>query len=48
MSKSQSAARLRNFAVNADRGFWTIVIAHTTLALCFVTVTVQARLIGLV
>jgi len=33
-------------AVNADRGFWTIVIAHTTLTLCFVTVIVQARLIG--
>jgi putrescine transport system permease protein len=33
-------------AVNAERGFWTIVIAHTTLTLCFVTVIVQARLIG--
>ncbi|MEJ2375442.1 MAG: ABC transporter permease subunit [Pseudolabrys sp.] len=33
-------------AVNVDRGFWTIVIAHTTLTLCFVTVVVQARLIG--
>ena len=33
-------------AVNMDRGFWTIVIAHTTLTLCFVTVVVQARLIG--
>ena len=33
-------------AFNADRGFWTIVIAHTTLTLCFVTVIVQARLIG--
>ena len=33
-------------AVNVDRGFWTIVIAHTTLTLCFVTVIVQARLIG--
>jgi putrescine transport system permease protein len=33
-------------AVNADRGFWTIVIAHTTLTMCFVTVIVQSRLIG--
>ena len=33
-------------AANVDRGFWTIVIAHTTLTLCFVTVIVQARLIG--
>lgn len=33
-------------AANVDRGFWTIVIAHTTLTLSFVTVIVQARLIG--
>jgi len=33
-------------AAGIDRGFWTIVIAHTTLTLCFVTVIVQARLIG--
>jgi putrescine transport system permease protein len=33
-------------ALNVDRGFWTIVMAHTTLTLCFVTVIVQARLIG--
>jgi len=33
-------------AFNIDRGFWTIVAAHTTLTLCFVTVIVQARLIG--
>ena len=32
-------------AVNADRGFWTVTIAHTTLTLCFVAVVVQARLI---
>lgn len=31
-------------AVDVDRGFWTITIAHTTLTLCFVTVVVQARL----
>jgi putrescine transport system permease protein len=33
-------------AVGMDRGFWTIVAAHTTLTLCFVTVIVQARLVG--
>ena len=32
-------------AVAIDRGFWTIVIAHTTLTLCFVAVVVQARLV---
>jgi putrescine transport system permease protein len=33
-------------ALNVDRGFWTVVIAHTTLTTCFVTVIVQSRLIG--
>jgi putrescine transport system permease protein len=33
-------------AVNVDRGFWTITIAHTTLTLCFVAVIVQSRLVG--
>ena len=33
-------------AVNVDRGFWTIAIAHTTLTMCFVMVIVQSRLIG--
>ncbi len=33
-------------AINVDRGFWTITIAHTTLTLCFVAVIVQSRLIG--
>jgi putrescine transport system permease protein len=32
-------------AVNIDRGFWTIAIAHTTLTMCFVTVVVQSRLL---
>jgi putrescine transport system permease protein len=32
-------------AVNIDRGFWTIAIAHTTLTTCFVTVVVQSRLL---
>jgi putrescine transport system permease protein len=34
-------------AVNAERGFWTVTIAHTTLTMCFVTVVVQSRLNGL-
>ena len=32
-------------AVDVDRGFWTITIAHTTLITCFVTVVVQSRLL---
>jgi len=32
-------------ALAADRGFWTVAIAHTTMAMCFVTVIVQSRLI---
>jgi putrescine transport system permease protein len=31
-------------AVAVDRGFWTVAIAHTTMAMCFVTVIVQSRL----
>jgi putrescine transport system permease protein len=31
-------------AIAVDRGFWTVAIAHTTMAMCFVTVIVQARL----
>ncbi|MCC6781128.1 MAG: ABC transporter permease subunit [Hyphomicrobiales bacterium] len=31
-------------AIGADRGFWTITVAHTTLTMCFVTVVVQSRL----
>ncbi|HMF22592.1 MAG TPA: ABC transporter permease [Pseudolabrys sp.] len=33
-------------AINISRGFWTIVIAHTTLTMCFVTVIVQSRLVS--
>jgi putrescine transport system permease protein len=33
-------------ALNIDRGFWTVTVAHTTLTTCFVTVIVQSRLIG--
>jgi putrescine transport system permease protein len=31
-------------ALNAERGFWTVTIAHTTLTMCFVAVIVQSRL----
>jgi putrescine transport system permease protein len=31
-------------AVGLDRGFLTVIMAHTTLTMCFVTVVVQARL----
>jgi putrescine transport system permease protein len=31
-------------ALNAERGFWTVTIAHTTLTMCFVATVVQARL----
>jgi putrescine transport system permease protein len=33
-------------AVGLARGFWTIVIAHTTFTLCYVAVVVQSRLVG--
>jgi len=32
-------------AVAADRGFWTVAIAHTTMAIGLVAVVVQARLV---
>lgn len=32
-------------ALDVDRGFWTITVAHTTLTLCVVAVVVQARLL---
>jgi putrescine transport system permease protein len=34
-------------AINAERGFWTVTIAHTTLTMCFVAVVVQSRLASL-
>jgi putrescine transport system permease protein len=34
-------------ALDAERGFWTITIAHTTLTMCFVAVVVQSRLVSL-
>ena len=32
-------------AINLDRGFWTIVLAHVTFTMCFVAVVVQSRLV---
>lgn len=32
-------------ALDVDRGFWTIALAHTTLTMCFVAVVVHARLL---
>ena len=32
-------------AIDLDRGFWTIVLAHITLTMCFVAVVVQSRLL---
>ena len=34
-------------AVDVNRGFWTVTIAHTTLTMCFVTIIVQSRLSGM-
>src|ERR1700723_4480437 len=31
-------------ALNVERGFWTVTMAHTTLTMCFVAVVVQSRL----
>ncbi|MBZ8135078.1 ABC transporter permease [Afifella sp. IM 167] len=33
-------------AINFDRGFWTVTIAHITFAMCFVAVVVQSRLMS--
>jgi putrescine transport system permease protein len=32
-------------AVNFERGFWTITLAHITFTMCFATVVVQSRLV---
>jgi putrescine transport system permease protein len=32
-------------ALSIDRGFWTVIIAHTTMTMCFVAVIVQSRLV---
>jgi putrescine transport system permease protein len=34
-------------AIDAERGLWTVTIAHTTLTMCFVAVVVQSRLTSL-
>ncbi len=34
-------------AAGVERGYWTIAIAHSTVAMCFVTVIVQSRLLTL-
>jgi putrescine transport system permease protein len=33
-------------AINVARGFWTLLLAHITFTMCFVTVTVQARILS--
>jgi putrescine transport system permease protein len=33
-------------AVDVDRGFWTVAIAHTTFTMCFVAIVVQSRLVS--
>jgi putrescine transport system permease protein len=33
-------------AVEVDRGFWTVTVAHTTFTMCFATMVIQARLVG--
>lgn len=33
-------------AIDQTRGFWTVMIAHTTFAMCYVAVVVQSRLVG--
>lgn len=32
-------------ALNFDRGFWTLLLAHITFSMCFVAVVVQSRLV---
>ena len=32
-------------AINIDRGFWTVMIAHTTFTMCYVAIVVQSRLV---
>ena len=33
-------------AIDIDRGFWTVTLAHSTLTMCFVAVVVQSRLLS--
>lgn len=32
-------------SLNIDRGFWTVIIAHTTFSMCYVAIVVQSRLL---
>jgi putrescine transport system permease protein len=32
-------------AIDFDRGFWTVALAHVTFTMCFATVVVQSRLV---
>ncbi len=32
-------------SLDLDRGFWTLILAHVTLTMCFVAVVVQSRLV---
>lgn len=32
-------------SLGLDRGYWTLVVAHTTFSMCYVTVVVQSRLV---
>jgi putrescine transport system permease protein len=33
-------------AIDIDRGFWTVTLAHSTITMCFVTIVVQSRLLS--
>ena len=33
-------------AIDIERGFWTVTLAHATVTMCFVTVVVQSRLLS--
>ncbi len=33
-------------AIDLNRGYWTVMLAHTSFTMCFVAVVVQSRLIG--
>jgi putrescine transport system permease protein len=33
-------------AIDINRGFWTVTLAHATVTMCFVTVVVQSRLLS--
>jgi putrescine transport system permease protein len=32
-------------AIGVDRGFWTVMIAHTTFTMCYAAIVVQSRLV---